>query len=60
MTTYKIVRMYFNNSPRVMQRGLTLDEAQAHCNDPETSGSTCSDESLRGQWFDGYEKEAKS
>jgi len=39
-----------------MKRGLTLEEAQEHCRNPETSGSTCSDLSKRGQWFDGYEE----
>ena len=43
--------------------GLTLEEAQAHCNDPETSSSTCTKSAGRkrtktyGPWFDGYEKE---
>lgn len=43
MTTYKIVRMFFNNDYRskVMARGLTLQEAQDWCRDPETSSSTC-------------------
>ena len=58
---YKIVRMYFNDIPsRTIARGLTLDEAQAHCSDPETSSSTCEKYVNRkrterlGKWFDGY------
>jgi len=48
MKTYKIIRFRFKGSNRVMQRGLTLKEAEEHCNDPSTSGDG---------WFDGYEEE---
>ena len=48
MTTYKIIRFRFEGNNRVIKRGLTLDEAQAHCNDPSTSGEG---------WFDGYDEE---
>jgi len=43
---------------RTIDTGLTLDEAQAHCNDPETSSSTCTSNRVKGgwQWFDGYEE----
>ena len=59
---YKIVRNYFNdNIPRrTIATGLTLDEAQAHCRDPETNSSTCQQHVNRkrtarlGKWFDGY------
>lgn len=59
---YKIVRHYFNSGypNRVVKSGLTLDEAQAHCKDPETSSSTCTKYAgvkrtrERGPWFDGY------
>ena len=57
MTTYKIIRFRFEGDDRVIKRGLTLEEAQEHCRDPETSGSTCSDMRERGQWFDGYAEE---
>ena len=57
MTTYKIIRFRFEGNGRVIKRGLTLEEAQEHCRDPETSGSTCSDLKKRGQWFDGYAEE---
>ena len=62
MNKFKIVRMYFKGGKRVIERGLTLKEAQAHCQDPETSSSTCTKSAgrrrtkLHGAWFDGYEK----
>jgi hypothetical protein len=43
-----------------LQSGLTLAEAQAHCNDPETSSSTATSSAARartrrmGAWLDGY------
>jgi hypothetical protein len=63
--TYKIVRFFARESSRrrVIKRGLTLEEAQAHCQDRETSSSTCqlaTNKALAkvdGPWFDGYEKE---
>lgn len=66
MTTYKIVRYYRDNpglNGTVVTRGLTLEQAQAHCNDPETSSSTAtSAEGVErtkqyGPWFDGYTEE---
>jgi len=63
METYKIVRHYMNKSNRVVARGLTLEEAQRHCNDPETSSHTATSAAARkrtrayGPWFDGYYKE---
>lgn len=60
---YKIVRIYFKGGKRVIDRGLTLEEAQAHCSDPETSSRTATSQAARrrtkarGPWFDGYEKE---
>lgn len=61
---YKIVRYYFNAGirKRVIDSGLTLEQAQAHCNDPETSSSTATNKVARartrkiGAWFDGYEE----
>lgn len=61
--SYKIVRRFFNGNKRVIARGLTLDEAQEHCRNPETSSRTCRlavnkrRTATRGEWFDGYEKE---
>jgi len=62
---YKIIRFYEDPDRhcRVVRKGLTLQEAQAHCVDPETSSSTCAKEvgvsrTVRvGGWFDGYSKE---
>jgi hypothetical protein len=63
---YRIVRRYFHSDrcrPRVIRRGLTLEEAQAHCRDIETSSSTATSSKARartrrcGPWFDGYEED---
>lgn len=60
---YKIVRHYFNKSnKRTIDTRLTLEEAQAHCSNPETSSSTCTTPQAcaitrrNGAWFDGYER----
>ena len=63
MSQYKIVRMFFNENKRrrTVATGLTVDEAKTHCNDLETSSSTCTSSAKRaytrkhGPWFDGYE-----
>jgi hypothetical protein len=48
--SYKIIRFYRNDrKPKVMRKGLTLKEAQAHCNDPKTR--------KEGVYFDGYDEE---
>ena len=64
MTTYRIVRMYRDaKASERITGGLSLEEAHAHCSDPETSSSTAtSPEAQRrtleyGPWFDGYEEE---
>lgn len=63
MTTYKIIRMYFEGGRRTIKRGLTLEEAKAHCSDPQTSSSTCTTATGKartrrmGPWFDGFDKE---
>jgi hypothetical protein len=61
---YRVVRFYreAHIRRRVIETGLTLAEAQAHCKDPETSSSTCTKAAGRrrtrrmGAWFDGYEE----
>lgn len=63
---YKIVRMYHEERSRHFRRtiksGLTLEQAQAHCKDPEASSRTCKlarnvkRTKERGPWFDGYEE----
>lgn len=62
--SYKIVRHYFRNSKhRTIDTGLTLEEAQAHCRNPETSYNTCTKSHNKrrtremGPWFDGYTEE---
>jgi len=63
MTTYKIVRGYYRGGKRTIKTGLTLTEAQEHCQDPETSSRSCQKYVNRnrtkrlGPWFDGYEEE---
>lgn len=60
MTTYKIVRFFQDAGKETIHKGLTLDQVQAHCDDPETSSRTCTDGSglartrKHGDWFDGY------
>ena len=61
--TYEVTRMYMSGKRKKILTGLTLEEAQAHCRDPETSSSTCTSKeglartSKHGPWFDGYESE---
>lgn len=65
MTTYKIIRFHYWPEPGqpIMQTGLTLDEAKAHCADPESSSKTCTLPELiayterEGPWFDGFTAE---
>lgn len=61
---YKIVRFYFHDAiKRTVKRGLTLEQAQAHCSSPETSSRTATSKTAkrrtreRGPWFDGYADE---
>lgn len=65
MTTYRIVRFSFNAGRENLygMGGLSLEEAQAHCKDPETSSKTATDPEATkltrkiGPWFDGFEEE---
>ncbi len=52
MDLYNIVR-YFKVSGRrkILHRGVTLEVARLHCNDPRTRRP--------GVWFDGFEKRGK-
>ena len=79
MKKYNIVRFYFNKSDvghpymggvsggKFIKKGLTLAEAKAHCNDPQTSSETCTDSNgtrrtfedrrhADAPWFDGYKE----
>lgn len=65
MATYKIVRLYQRSGKRsrVIRRGLTLEQALAHCLDKETSSVDATTAKAKryterhGPWFDGYEEE---
>lgn len=57
----KIVRNFLGDKEsQVIKRGLTLEEAQEHCRDPETCSRTCTAKKGKaitkkyGPWFDGY------
>jgi hypothetical protein len=62
---YKIIRFYFNSSipNRTIQTGLTLEQAQHHCSDPNSSYKTCTTKTGKsrtkkiGPWSDGYTKQ---
>lgn len=58
---YKIQRKFQRSGRSVtLDTGLTLERAQAHCQDPETSSSTCTKATGKartrryGAWFDCY------
>jgi len=53
---FNIVRFYAkrNKPERVVDTVNTLAEAQAHCQDPQTSSSTATGNVESGVWFDGY------
>jgi hypothetical protein len=59
---YKVVRFYQDSRfpKRTVRSGLYLEEAQAHCRDPESSSKTATSAAARrrtrekGPWFDGY------
>jgi len=63
--TYRIIRFYFRQDipTRVIKQGVTLEEARAHCRDPETRSRTATSEEARahtdefGAWFDARESE---
>ena len=48
---YNIIRIYrpdLNKRSRLIKRGITLEQAQKHCSDPNTATSL---------YFDAYEKQ---
>ena len=63
MSTYKVIRFFQSTSNKVIKTGLTLEEAQEHCDDLETSSNTCTHAAPKlitkhhGPWFDGYSEE---
>ena len=63
--TYKIIRFF--KAPGTPaedvpgKTGLTLEEAQAHCQSPDSSSWTCkTPEGEQGEWFDGYTLEDRT
>jgi hypothetical protein len=57
--SYYITRMWDTGATKRIVSDLTLEEAQAHCKDLETSSKTCSPETAAanpGRWFDGYDE----
>lgn len=54
--TYKIIRFFadYNQEHRIIDTGLTLEEAQEHCQNDDTHAF---DEFGEVVWFDGYEAE---
>lgn len=63
--TYRIVRFYQDDRKerKVLETGLTLEQARIHCRDREASSQTATSTAamthiiLHGHWFDGYEEE---
>lgn len=60
---YTVYRNFFKGDRETIKTGLTLEEAQEHCTDPDTSSRTATSETAqertrtRGAWFDGYTEE---
>lgn len=67
MDTYKILRFFKDDAreARVIKRGISLTEAQAHCTNPESESSfwegwddaELNPEGHGVEWFDGYCKD---
>jgi hypoxanthine-guanine phosphoribosyltransferase len=62
--SYATVLFFLDDYPaEVLDTGLTLEEAQAVCNDPESSSKSCTTivgkrrTKERGAWFIGWRKE---
>lgn len=63
--SYKILRFFASPDleAKICYTGLTLEEAQRHCEDKESSSTTCMTATGRartrkmGPWFDGYTAE---
>ena len=61
---YKIIRYYAEAgiNRRTIMTGLTLEQVQRHCSDPNSSYKTCTTKTGKartrkvGPWFDGYTK----
>jgi hypothetical protein len=60
---YNVIRMYAGDyRKQTIEKNFSLEEAQSHCRNPETSSSTCTlpgntkRTKQKGPWFDGYER----
>ena len=51
MKTYKIIRFKFKGSNKIIKRGLSLSEAQSHCQREDTYKIKKNGDVI---WFDGY------
>ena len=51
---YKIIRFRRHGNNRVIQRNLSLTEAQKHCNDESTHKIAKNGDIV---WFDGYSEQ---
>jgi hypothetical protein len=64
MSEYNIYRVFADEElgKTLIEQGVTLEEARAHCKDPETSSKTARSDDARertrkyGPWFDCYEE----
>ena len=50
MKTYKIIRFHLYDDNETVRTGLTLEQAQEHCQHNDTA---------TGDWFDGYTAEGE-
>ena len=63
MESYMVIRKFYSGDEQTIETGLTLEDAKAHCKDPETSSRTCTEPEnvklydTKGPWFDVYEQE---
>ncbi len=68
MTTYKVIRFFRDPDPefgdsQVVSTGLTLERAQQHCRNRNSSSRTATSANAmeftrkHGPWFDGYDEE---
>lgn len=63
--TYRVIRFYADPKRpcELVRENQTLEEAMAHCNDPETSSRTATDPAASestdcaGEWFDMFLRE---
>ena len=55
---FRVDRLYRDSYDRdEILRGVTKEQAMAHCQDPETSSRTTTTDDEPGDWFDGYQED---